>query len=117
MFCMLGGKRSLLMQLCSLPAPYYLNSALMDILMPTLMAICYKNQMAVDLISPSLSSKTFARYLEVSTLYIYRCMKMSLGAFFSLFYIEVFLIDNLKFWFAAAFLFPLPSTNHHFGFK
>lgn len=66
MFCVLGWQRSLLMQLASLPLGYFSNRDLMAILMPTLIAICYQNPMAIDLIRPSLSAKTFAIYLEVS---------------------------------------------------
>lgn len=66
MFCVFGWQRSLLMQLISLPLAYFSNRELMAILMPTLIAICYQNPMAIDLIRPSLSAKTFAIYLEVS---------------------------------------------------
>ncbi|CAG9537755.1 unnamed protein product [Cercopithifilaria johnstoni] len=66
MFCVLGWQRSLLMQLVSLPLGYFSNRELMAILMPTLIAICYQNPMAIDLIRPSLSAKTFAIYLEAA---------------------------------------------------
>lgn len=66
MFCVIGWQRSLLVQLISLPLGYFSNRDLMAILMPTLIAICYQNPMAVDLIKPLLSTKTFAIYLEVS---------------------------------------------------
>uniref|UniRef100_A0A1I7VMQ2 SCAPER_N domain-containing protein n=1 Tax=Loa loa TaxID=7209 RepID=A0A1I7VMQ2_LOALO len=64
MFCVLGWQRSLLIQLASLPVGYFSNRELMAILMPTLIAICYQNPMAIDLVRPSLSTKTFAIYLE-----------------------------------------------------
>uniref|UniRef100_A0A1I8EZR3 SCAPER_N domain-containing protein n=1 Tax=Wuchereria bancrofti TaxID=6293 RepID=A0A1I8EZR3_WUCBA len=66
MFCVFGWQRSLLMQLASLPLGYFSNRELMAILMPTLIAICYQNPMAIDLIKPSLSAKTFAVYLEAA---------------------------------------------------
>ncbi|KAM3721422.1 S phase cyclin A-associated protein in the endoplasmic reticulum [Dirofilaria immitis] len=66
MFCVFGWQRSLLMQLVSLPLGYFSNRELMAILMPTLIAICYQNPIAIDLIKPSLSTKTFAIYLETA---------------------------------------------------
>uniref|UniRef100_A0A915PZV2 Ataxin-10 domain-containing protein n=1 Tax=Setaria digitata TaxID=48799 RepID=A0A915PZV2_9BILA len=66
MFCILGWQRSLLMQLVSLPLGYFSNRELMAVLMPTLIAICYQNPIAIDLIKPSLSAKTFAIYLEAA---------------------------------------------------
>lgn len=66
MFCVFGWQRSLLMHLASLPLGYFSNRNLMAILMPTLIAICYQNPIAIDVIKPSLSAKTFAIYLEVS---------------------------------------------------
>ncbi|VDN94614.1 unnamed protein product [Brugia pahangi] len=66
MFCVFGWQRSLLMQLASLPLGYFSNRELMAILIPTLIAICYQNPMAIDLIKPSLSAETFAVYLEAA---------------------------------------------------
>lgn len=63
--CVLGWQRSLLTYLCSLPFVYFSNSALTAILMPTLIAICFQNKLAVDLIKPTLSTKVFETFLKV----------------------------------------------------
>uniref|UniRef100_A0A915C975 C2H2-type domain-containing protein n=1 Tax=Parascaris univalens TaxID=6257 RepID=A0A915C975_PARUN len=63
--CLLGWQRSLVMQLCMLPLRYFSNRVLMCELIPTLIAICYQNKFAIDLIKQTLSPRVLAEFLKV----------------------------------------------------
>uniref|UniRef100_A0A9J2P995 C2H2-type domain-containing protein n=1 Tax=Ascaris lumbricoides TaxID=6252 RepID=A0A9J2P995_ASCLU len=62
--CLLGWQRSLVMQLCMLPLRYFSNRVLMCELIPTLIAICYRNKFAIDLIKQTLSPRVLAEFLK-----------------------------------------------------
>ncbi|VDM43620.1 unnamed protein product [Toxocara canis] len=64
MLCLLGWERSVLMQLCMLPMSYFANPVFTAELMPTLIAICFRNKSAIELIKHTLSPRVLVDFLK-----------------------------------------------------
>ncbi|MFH4981607.1 hypothetical protein AB6A40_008316 [Gnathostoma spinigerum] len=64
MLCTLGWQRSVIAHLSLLPCHYFFDPDLKRILLPTVIAVCYKNEVAVEVIKQEFNPLMLANYLE-----------------------------------------------------
>jgi hypothetical protein len=60
----LGTPPTILQLLCNLPFNYFSDEKLTDILYPTLICYCYKNEKNKSVLETEVSSKLLANYIE-----------------------------------------------------